>query len=54
VNGLKHAWFKKEEIYELRKEEGSKVYWQRKDDISHEVSAATMPNMPQGTAQWEK
>jgi ribosomal protein S10 len=34
VNRLKHASFNKEEIYELRKEETSEIYWQRKDPIT--------------------
>ena len=37
MNGLKHARFNKEEIYELRKEEVSMVYWQRKDAITDQA-----------------
>jgi hypothetical protein len=37
VNGLKHARFNKEEIYELRKEETSKIYWQRKHAITDQA-----------------
>jgi hypothetical protein len=37
VNGLKHARFNKEEIYELRKEEARKLYWQRKDAITDQA-----------------
>jgi hypothetical protein len=34
---LKHASFNKEEIYELRKEEVSKIYRQRKDAITDQA-----------------
>jgi hypothetical protein len=37
VNELKHSRFNKEEICELRKEEASKIRWQRKDAITDQA-----------------
>jgi hypothetical protein len=56
VNGLKHSKFNKEEIYELRKEETSKIYWQWKDvitdqawkDTNWQASKGALKEMPRG------
>ena len=60
MNGIKHARFNKEEIYELRKEETSKIYWQRKDaitdqawkDINWQASKVALKDMPRGSRRF--